>query len=330
MSNKLNNTNDDKIVVDTLEDRVSNKSVKQLIRKNYKYVLAPIFVIVILALAYFFYKDLNTAISAGNVSITKKEYTKLSNEAKSSGIKEQDVKNSISEAIKYKAIANKYNISYSQEDTKQAGSAKYQTDSANLNSWQLLSAEKIAIENKINSLSDGSKKVAFLNFPFSRYFVAGLEKNPPEYGNEIAIKADKKYAYDQANKIRTDLASGKLKIEDAVNTLRKDQRLIYGSASNGSKFYTVSENGKLYNEDGSVGVLDRNEELIISNQGNSKVSAISTSKAPAVFSGLPGYNSDNTEIAYYFYYNSGETKQDKKLYSIVQQDLKEIKVKINV
>lgn len=281
------------------------------------------------AFGYYLYREYRTVIQVGNQKISYSKYQTLIDQAKKDYTNKDIATQKIIDSYKYQQAAVSSGIVITTDELADSARAHYVKNAADLNEWQLLNAKYDAIKLKIDFAIHGGKKIAFLNFPFCRYFSAGQESHSVEFGKPETIAADKKYAYDLANKIHEDIIKNPRKLSQYVSQVQHDNRLNYGVASGGSYLYTLQSDGKISRPDsGSAYVSDGQAVKVFDLSVG--VTPISTEKTTVKFSYVPGYELAGVDIAYYFYVVEGKKDPVAGIEAKIQTNLNKLKVKKNV
>lgn len=275
----------------------------------------------------YYTQNIRAVLVIGDVKITQKQYETFISQAEKEKMAENNARNQLIESQKTVIAARKLNISIDDDDRKKVLISKYGLfDLQKANDWQTLNVEVGAINTKVTQAKEESYTGALYEFPFSRNFdVSDLSIAGPDFGKPQAIAADKKYALDQAKSYRDKLVNKTISSTQAVAEIKKDDRLILGSAGNKSKEFTVDKNGFESLDSLNGNTMDKSsiDTLITLKPGD--VSEIATKKV------FLSYYSENEvkepkEVMYYFMQLKDMNKPRPNLLSDLQATRKAIKV----
>lgn len=185
---------------------------------------------------------------AGDYTISKRAYKEYVEQAAASGISEADARTALYDSLVSRAAVKKAGFSPDLSDAElvAAASLKYKlADDVEPTAYQRYVAYPAAVAPKLQLADKGGYELAIINFPFSRYITGFANTkfgDPSLKGNMQAINEDKAYAKAAAEEAAAAINAGKQTAAQAVENARKDQRLVYGQASNQSRIVRVSNN----------------------------------------------------------------------------------------
>ena len=296
-------------------------------------IIAAVVLIVIVASigvgGWFYYQSTTPALIIGDKSISKSQYKNIVAQAKAQGVKEPQAKDTIIayERERIVAVSAKLYIDQYAIDSLVKGG-----DPKNANQWQKMVAYRAAFDNSLQLMKDPGFRAAVYYFPFSRYFDISGNRKPtdPKFNNQSAINEDKAYAKQLALDYRKKIKNKEITPEKALEEIKANQRLVYGSSRNNSNLISISSQGNVP-LDGfrSYDMTYLSVLPFIENLKVGEVSDIQSRKS------VPSYqpNSQGTgsiETSYFFTYLIQDNRDQKNDSGNIEKLLKAVKVKENV
>lgn len=244
-----------------------------------------------------------TALKVGKYSYTQTEYNKRVAQAKELKINEFDARKALKGAFAARQAADDLKISYpTDQGTLNAEAARYYkiyTPDPSINDFQRDTAYTELIKPFVTFGVHGGYQVGYVEFPFSRYIVAG---DNSQFHNINLINDDITYAKTQAQQYHDALSKNKQSITEIVNKVRADSRLTYGQAGNVSDVFFADDSGNMYSSFSTSNTVQSSLLSAIKQAEVGKVTDIMTrsfSNSTALV--LPSIQHGvNVDVAYYF------------------------------
>lgn len=200
----------------------------------------------------------------GDYSITKERYDELIAEAHELVISTEDAREALIASLKAQAAAKEVGVK--EENYKpQAAAMALETAGRMIKdvdeeSYHQRVKYPEAIETELGFLEEGGYKFASFLFPFTKRIYnaemaqVGIENEdgqtePPTVEE---IREDVAYAKERAEMYREKLVSGEMRVDQIIDEIHEDTRLVHGGAANTSGVRTVPLQGKLQRGDGMV------------------------------------------------------------------------------
>jgi len=278
---------------------------------------------------YFYYQSTIPALIIGDTKISKAQYKNLVGQAKALKVEEPQAKDTIISYERRRIVAKSANISIDQTDVD---ALLKDGDANGANEWQKLVAYQSVFDNNVQLMKDPGFKAAIYYFPFSKHFdISGGQKpTDPKFNDQKVIDEDKAYAKELATDYKQKIIDKKITPEKAIEEIKANDRLVYGTSRNNSNLVSLSGQGNVP-LDGTrtydmtyLGILPYVEKLKVG-----QASEMQTRKS------VPSYqpNSQGTgkiDTAYVFAYLIQDNRDQKNDSSKIEKLLKAVKVKNNV
>lgn len=249
-------------------------------------------------------KDLEVpALKVGRYSYTQAEYKKRIAQAKELKINEVDARKSLKAAFAARQAADDLKISYPTDtqtlNYEAARVYKLDYQSTSVNDYQRDTTYTSLIQPFVTFGVHGGYRIGYVEFPFSRYIVAGDDS---QFHNLNLINADIAYAKGQAEQYRQAVIKNKQSVTEIADKVRADTRLTYGQAGNMSEVFFADEAGNMYSSRFSGNMVQSGLFKTIKQAEVGKVSEIMTKtwsngtglKLPSIQHGT------DIDVAYYF------------------------------
>lgn len=186
-------------------------------------------------------------LNVGKYSYSQAEYNKRIEQAKTLKISEFDARKALREAFAARQAADDLKISYPTDtqtlNFEAARVYKLDYQSTSVNDYQRDTTYTSLIKPFVSFGVQGGYRVGYLEFPFSRYIVAG---DNSQFHNIALINQDIEYSKSQAEQSRELLVKKKKSISEIADKVRADTRLTYGQAGNMSEEFFADEAGNMY------------------------------------------------------------------------------------
>lgn len=314
---------------------VSSGASKHRINKVFLLIFGSIFIIAIGIAGWVFYEKSIPALAIGNIKVSKKDYQELIKQAAKDNISKPAATDKLIEIEKTIYAGKILNIKVSDDAIRDAGAVSAGVyNPKDLNQWQLLNGQALAIKNSILFSAKGGYDAALFTFPFSRHFMQTLPNGiitDTNFGNRIAIKDDQNYALAQANAMHDKLVKKTITTSAAVTQLRKDSRLDYGGAGNDSNEFFVDLDGKIHQQGESVTeILDSVYFEALKKLNPGSLSDVATQQLFVNFSPLKDYVNKMVDADYFFVELKAKYNPDSGLQSKFDNQIKGVKVKRHV
>jgi hypothetical protein len=244
-----------------------------------------------------------TALKVGKYSYTQSQYNMLISQAKEMKVNEFAARKALKEALASRQAADDLKINYpTDQGTLNSEAARMYnilTPDPAINEYQRDTAYMQLIKPFVTFGVHGGYRVGYVEFPFSRYIVAGDDS---QFHNEKLINDDINYAKTQAQQYREAVNKKKQSITEVVNKVRADTRLTYGQAGNVSDVFFADEAGNMYSSFSTSNTVQSSLLKAIKQAEVGKVSDIMTrSFSNSTSLALPSIqHGTDIDVAYYF------------------------------
>lgn len=218
-------------------------------RHTKKIITFVILMILSVGLYLGYHEYIAPALTVGSKTYSNSDLKRIIEQSKKDKLTRSQAINTIIEYEQSIAIINDFKITINESAISQIISGLNFGSSSKPTDWQKINATLLFIKSQLQNKKEDGYEGYFLSFPFTRHLFSSQEDprlSDPKFKNVAAIEEDKKYAFKKANQARQELLSGTVKPENIVETILKDERLIYGNAKNRTGFFSVNKLGQTY------------------------------------------------------------------------------------